>query len=85
MNSIDMKSLKKIADTCRKVGIKHFKNADFEFTLTDDLPEPALKTSDKRILNETEALALPEVQTDGPTEEELLFWSTGGADKNGET
>ena len=35
---MDVKALKKLAEACRSAGIKHFKNAEMEFTLTDDKP-----------------------------------------------
>lgn len=34
----DSKELIKLANACRKAGIKHFKGDGIEFTLTDDLP-----------------------------------------------
>lgn len=71
MSLPDAKALKKFADACRKAGIKTFKNAEFEFTLTDDLPVSNYKK--KRAEQET-AISL-EVETEQLTEEQLLFYS----------
>jgi len=65
------KELKKLADACRKAGIKHYKTPDFEFTLTDDAPVSAYK----------KAVASPRpsdepFKTDSLSEEAMLFWST---------
>lgn len=72
MDFPDVKQLKKLAATCRSVGIKTFKCGDFEFTLGDVVPyRPARKTSKATV-----------VDSDNPpteeqlSEEELLFWST---------
>lgn len=73
MDLLDPKRLKKLADACRKVGIKHFKSAEFEFTLTDH--DPSVKTSKQKKLkplvdNDT-------IESEAPTDEELLMWSVG--------
>lgn len=70
--SSNFKSLKKLADTCRKAGIKHYKCAEFEFTLTEDGPISNYKkrTTVKLPLS-TEATAPAEELSD----EQLLFWS----------
>lgn len=73
------KELKKLADTCRKAGIKSFKNADFEFTLSDQGPISNYK---KR----TKAISEPKSQdnsivTDSLTEEQLLMWSVAEIDQ----
>ncbi len=68
---INAKELKKLAAMCRKVGIKSFKSADFEFTLTESEP-----SSNKKAKEHHE----PGIPTsDGLTPQELLFWSTGVA------
>lgn len=71
--SIDTKELKKLADACRKAGIKHFKNAEVEFTLSDDLPQSNYK---KKQVN-APATGPDQITGDSLTEQELLFWSTG--------
>lgn len=72
---LDSKALKKLAETCRKVGIRHFKSAEFEFTLTDS-PLPSVskkKTAQNFIVNADTG----EFETDFPTEEQLLYYSSG--------
>lgn len=70
MDFPDIKQLKKLADACRKAGIKSFKSPQFEFTLSDELPEP--KKQQMLPLTEEKG-GFPE-----PSEEELMFWSVGG-------
>lgn len=71
----NVKDLKKLADACRKVGIKHFKSPDFEFTLTDELPEAPRRLKTARAESSS---AVDRPLTDSsPSEEELLFWSVG--------
>ena len=74
MSAPTAKELKKLAKACREAGIHHYKGDGFEFTLTGVTPE---KPSRKN------AAALPEadhtkIETDTPSEEELMFWSTSG-------
>lgn len=71
MNFPDTKALKKLADMCRKAGIKHYKCADFEFELSDSVPE--LKTS-KRKPSLTDSIDNP-FQSDSLTEQQMLFYS----------
>lgn len=75
---IDPKELKKLADACRKAGIKHFKNADIEFTLTEEAPVSNYKRK-KEVIMLPEGSLLQETikNADTLTEDELLFWSTG--------
>jgi hypothetical protein len=74
------KELKKLADTCRKAGIKHFKCEGMEFTLADDLPSDSPKAA-KHNHGVTDR-----IETDSLSPDELLFWSTGvashGAEEN---
>lgn len=69
----DPKELKKIAATCRKVGIKHFRCEGFEFTLTDEDPQ-AVKPQARRPENPLETINA-EIASDSLSEEELLLWS----------
>lgn len=73
---MDPKALKKIADACRKAGIKHYKCADFEFTLSDQGPISNYKkrTAAKPEVKESGSQL---IESDALSEEELLFWSTG--------
>lgn len=75
---MDLKALKKLADTCRKAGIKHYKCNDFEFTLSDEGPISNYK---KRSAQKTSAEPTqPEglISADNLTEEQLLFYSVAG-------
>jgi hypothetical protein len=69
----DFKALKKLADACRKAGIKHYKNGDLEFTLSDDPPVSNYKrrTQQPELINSADSL----FQTDTLTEEQLMFYS----------
>lgn len=67
------KELKKLADMCRKAGIKHFKNDQVEFTLADEVPESTYKKAKKTEQNQ--APAVPDYETDALSREELLLWS----------
>lgn len=72
------KELKKLATSCRKLGISHYKCAEFEFTLT---PESPLKVDKKaKKLNQDSfqnALDQEILSTDTLTQDQLLFWSAG--------
>lgn len=67
------KELKKLADACRKAGIKSFKGYGIEFTLSDAVPAPRAyrKAAPKKPVQ-----ASDKIETDEPSEEELLFWSS---------
>lgn len=75
------KELKAFAAACRKAGIKSFKNADFEFTLTDEAPRSRYpkRKSTKAILNNTpdNSDPLSEFKSDELSEDALLMWSAG--------
>ena len=90
MDLQDPKALKKLVDSCRKAGITTFKGFGVEFTVG---PEPekrhrrkAERTIEVQGPNGKEriaAYAAPKdetIHTDTPTEEELLFWSSGGGE-----
>lgn len=68
------KELKKIAEACRKAGIKHFKGEGFEFTLTEDAPVKKVKQSHLLSSKATTDIAFSSDTLEG---DELLFWSTG--------
>lgn len=70
----DLKLLKKLADACRKAGIQTFKGHGIEFTLSHVAPESNYRRAKKSPVSE--ATQGP-IETDGLTQEELLFWSTG--------
>lgn len=73
----DFKKLKKIADTCRKAGIKHFKCPEFEFTLADDTSVHSyVDNKSKSDLNASNSHSTT-IETDTLTEEQLMMWSSG--------
>lgn len=71
---MNLKELKKLADACRKAGIKHFKNGDYEFTLNEDAPLSNYKKSKAKSEPLSNDVAF---QSDTLTPEQLLLWSVG--------
>jgi len=86
MNLPDIKQLKKLAAACRKAGIRHFKSADFEFTL-EDLPEPKPRKQASKDMLLSAATDDGRVQTDEMSPDAMLFWSSdvGISEKNEKT
>lgn len=84
MNSVDFKTLKKLAEACRKAGIKHFKNADLEFTLSDEGPVSNYKKRQSKVFASKESSLLSQdVESEHSlTEEQLLFFSVGNAEES---
>jgi len=76
------KELKKLADACRKAGIKHYKDGPIEFTLTDDAPVSKYK---KAKTESAPLVANPTVTSDSLTDDQLLFWSVASTDGADET
>lgn len=75
------KDLKKLADSCRKAGIKHFKSGDLEFTLSDELPPVSnYKKSKAKVEHPTDTGVDPNFTYDDLTQEQLLYWSIGSQD-----
>lgn len=76
MSLPDHKALKRLADACRKAGIKTFKNADFEFTLTEDAPLSNYVRKKRSIRPEEDTgVDSATFKTDTLTDDQLLFWS----------
>lgn len=73
----DAKQLKKLADACRKAGIKTFKGYGLEFTLSDI--EPATKSSKKKAAQTSDSLESEEL-----TDEQIMFWSAPSIPQQGE-
>lgn len=70
---MDYKALQKLAKACRAAGIKHFKNADMEFTLSDEGPV----SNYKRRTSVPETTAEDDIKVESTlSDEALLFWST---------
>lgn len=76
MSLPDPKAIKKLADTCRKAGITHFKSPDFEFTLGEQ-PQPKGGQKVRKGQPKGGQIADSDFKSDSLTEQELLFWSTG--------
>ena len=75
---VDLKELKKLVKYLRQEGITEFKNGDLEFKLGSQ-PTKSKKVSKPIPEGHTDVSEEVNVETDGPTNEELLFWSAGGA------
>lgn len=73
MDIKNIADLSKIADLCRKKGIESIKITQdaVEFTLA----ESQLKTRTRRNKSKN---TTDNIETNAPTEEELLFWSSQG-------
>ncbi len=69
----DFKQLKKLADACRKAGIKHYKQGDLEFTLSDDAP--VKRNRQTKGPNKPYHQDDNRVETSELTPEQLLFYS----------
>lgn len=73
------KELKKLAKACREAGIKHFKNAELEFTLTDDLsakaPKYTKRALTKSFSNSPTAVDLDDLSDVELTDEQKMFYS----------
>jgi hypothetical protein len=70
---MDPQKLHQLAKACRKAGIKHYKDADVEFTLTDESPKK------QKAAKQDNTPDTP-VETDIPSPEALMFWSAQGID-----
>ncbi len=78
---MDIKELKRIAAACRKAGISHFKSADYEFTLTEEVPLTPYKRAQEAVKSVSKASSQGDVESDSLTSDEILFWSTGDLTK----
>lgn len=79
------KEIKKLADACRRAGIKSFKNSEVEFTLSDSLPIAHNNTRRVSKITVSDVLQQPDVIVNDETalsEEELLFWSSPQTEEN---
>lgn len=79
----DYKILKRLADSCRKAGIKSFKGFGMEFTLSDEPPMSAYKLTkrQKESARTVTTSSDSKFETDSLTEDQLLMWSSNLADE----
>lgn len=79
------KELKKLAKACRDAGIKYYKDANIEFTLTDDAPESKYMQA-KKTLSDTPLQAPSDPFTaEELTQDQLINWSVAEIESpNGE-
>lgn len=74
MGTPNIKELKKLADACRKAGIKHFRSDDFEFTLTEDAPVRRIRAA-KGPSPKANYGDDGKIETSELTPEQLLYYS----------
>lgn len=77
MEELDTKLIKKLADACRKAGIRQFKGYGIEFTLSDDAP-PQSAYKRKHAPKQPDNTPADPASLDGwdkLSDEEKLFWS----------
>lgn len=72
------KDLKKLADACRKAGIKTYKDAEVEFTLSDEQYISNYKKSKAKSQPQPQSHASELFESDSLTEGQLLMWSVQG-------
>lgn len=84
---MDLKTLKKLSAACRKAGIKTYKCAEFEITLADSTPTTSYKRSKEKKLSNQPLIPssdrIDEIDSDGLTEDQLLFWSATAEEEEG--
>ncbi len=73
------KELAKLAAACRKAGIRHYKTAEFEFTLTDEVPVSAYK---KKQSATSTTPPDDKFESDELGQEALMFWSSAMEEKS---
>lgn len=72
----DFKILKKLAESCRKAGIKSFKGFGMEFTLSDEAPVSAYKQTKESKKSAQTVTDDSEIETDSLADDALLMWSS---------
>lgn len=71
------KELKRLANACRRAGIKSLRCEGFEFTLSDYLPEKRTKSAQKAPTGgELKSVIDQDFETEELTQDQLLMWST---------
>lgn len=77
------KELKRLAAACRAAGISSFKGDGVEFTLSDEAPVSKYKKSKAKIKSTNYSREVYQnIETDEPSPEALLFWSSGFEDES---
>lgn len=79
MNLPDLKQLDKVIALCRKRGVKSIKIDNVELTLSEDAPAKQTRKNKKSNTKEAEQVSATvdtAFESDSPTEDELLFWSS---------
>lgn len=71
---VDLKELKKLVKYLRKEGITEFKNGELEFKLSPETRPKVYKSKQ----NQSDVSEQVNIDTDYPTPEEMLFYSSGG-------
>lgn len=79
MDLPDPKKLKKLADYCRKAGIKVYECEGMKITLADHyIPEPSAYMRKKIKGGKKASIQQESIPVSMPSAEELLFFSAGG-------
>lgn len=79
------KEIKKLADACRRAGIKSFKNSEVEFTLSDVLPIVPTRIRREQKATVSDVLQQPDAVINNEnelSEDDLLFWSSPQSEEN---
>jgi len=80
---ITLKEFNNLVKLCKKLGITYYKCADFEFEL--GLSSNSNNTPKKRsskVLKSMIPFNPETIPTEGISDEELMFWSSGGSPKD---
>lgn len=72
MEDLDLKLVEKVITLCRRKGVKSLTLGSISITLNDSIPQPKLRKKRKQHSTDSE-----EIASDAPSEEDLLFWSSG--------
>lgn len=81
----NLKELEKLIKLCRKQGLSSLRAGTIEFTLKDiEMPAPRKrnKAGTKGVLPQEAFAEQHTIQDDGPSEEDLLFWSAGSGQES---
>lgn len=83
MTQSDLSLIKKLAAVCRKAGISSFEGYGVKLELSADATPTTSAAKSSKTKKKTVTLATPDgdIETDAPTEDELLYWSVGASDK----